>query len=137
MNGNLGHYRITKQGEVFNTRTGRKLRPYTGDRTGHLRVDINGTRHYVHQLVAELHIGAGKPGQEVRHLDGNPANNHVSNLAWGTRSENVLDAVRHGTYRNANAEKTHCPQGHEYTALNTYTCPRGKRRCRTCRKEKP
>ena len=46
-------------------------------------------------------------------------------------------AVRHGTYRNANAEKTHCPQGHEYTALNTYTCPRGKRRCRTCRKEKP
>ena len=37
----------------------------------------------------------------------------------------------------ANAEKTHFPQGHEYTALNTYTCPSGKRRCRGGRKEKP
>jgi integrase/recombinase XerD len=28
---------------------------------------------------------------------------------------------------------THCPQGHEFTDVNTYTGPRGRRQCRTCR----
>jgi hypothetical protein len=32
-----------------------------------------------------------------RHLDGNPANNSVNNLCWGTSSDNHEDAVRHGT----------------------------------------
>lgn len=32
-----------------------------------------------------------------------------------------------------NATKTHCPQGHEYTAANTYIYPRtGWRQCRPC-----
>jgi hypothetical protein len=30
------------------------------------------------------------------------------------------------------ADKTHCPQGHEYTEENTYHW-RGERHCRTCR----
>lgn len=33
---------------------------------------------------------------------------------------------------NGNARKSHCPSGHEYTAENTYTDPKGARRCRTC-----
>jgi hypothetical protein len=33
-------------------------------------------------------------------------------------------------------EKTHCPQGHEYSAENTHTSPQGWRRCRTCQREK-
>lgn len=33
-----------------------------------------------------------------------------------------------------NAAKTHCPEGHEYTAENTYLEPDGKRQCVTCRK---
>jgi hypothetical protein len=32
---------------------------------------------------------------EVRHLDGNEQNNHVSNLCWGTREENAADKRRH------------------------------------------
>jgi hypothetical protein len=35
---------------------------------------------------------------ECRHLDGDPANNHIDNLCWGTRSQNVYDAIRHGTF---------------------------------------
>mgnify|MGYP000920210555 CR=1 len=31
-----------------------------------------------------------------------------------------------------NRDKTHCPQGHEYTDSNTYVSARGWRRCRTC-----
>lgn len=34
---------------------------------------------------------------ECRHLDGNPANNRLSNLKWGTKVENESDKRRHGT----------------------------------------
>ena len=33
---------------------------------------------------------------------------------------------------HANRRKTHCPQGHEYTAENTRIDRNGKRHCRTC-----
>ena len=35
----------------------------------------------------------------------------------------------------ANADKTHCPQGHEYTPANTYTSAKGSRVCRQCNNE--
>jgi hypothetical protein len=34
---------------------------------------------------------------EVRHLDGCPSNNFLSNIVWGTPIENAADRVRHGT----------------------------------------
>jgi plasmid maintenance system antidote protein VapI len=34
---------------------------------------------------------------ECRHLDGDPMNNRVENLTWGTRAENMHDRTRHGT----------------------------------------
>lgn len=36
-------------------------------------------------------------GTQCRHLDGNPQNNYLSNLKWGTRSENQQDSTKHGT----------------------------------------
>lgn len=33
----------------------------------------------------------------------------------------------------ANARKTHCDNGHEFTAENTYTCANGWRQCNTCK----
>lgn len=52
----------------------------------------------VHQLVCrKFHGERPSPDHEVRHLDGNPMNNHASNLAWGTRSENAIDRIKHGT----------------------------------------
>lgn len=32
-----------------------------------------------------------------------------------------------------NVGKTHCPQDHAYTEMNTYVTPDGRRECRTCR----
>lgn len=51
----------------------------------------------VHQLVLRAFVGEPTAGQEVRHLDGNPANNRADNLAWGTRKENMADQYAHGT----------------------------------------
>ncbi len=51
----------------------------------------------VHRLVLEAFIGPRPEGHECRHLDGNPKNNRVENVTWGTREENLADMVRHDT----------------------------------------
>ena len=53
---------------------------------------------HVHRLVAWAFIGHQKKGIEVRHLDGNCKNNHINNLAYGTKSENIADAKEHNTF---------------------------------------
>ncbi len=50
----------------------------------------------VHILVAEAFLGpAPFPEAEVRHIDGKPGHNVWTNLAWGTRSQNLADAKWH------------------------------------------
>lgn len=101
---------------------------------GHLKVmlsNLDGTLSgvYIHRLVLEAFVSPRPEGLIGLHRDGDPTHNHVSNLYWGTYSDNALDSVRHGT--NFQANKTRCPQGHEYTAENTYTW-KNERHCRKC-----
>lgn len=77
---------------------GRILRPAASVRDPHLYVCLGhkaaGTP--VHQLVAATFIGPRPNGYDTRHLDGNPVNNRATNLAYGTRTENILDVLRIG-----------------------------------------
>lgn len=50
----------------------------------------------VHRLVMLAFVGECPQGHEVRHLDGDSSNAALANLAYGTRSENARDTVRHG-----------------------------------------
>jgi len=59
----------------------------------------------VHILVLETFVGLRPMGYECRHLDGTRINNHVTNLAWGTHSENQLDRRLHRTAKQG--EKSH------------------------------
>lgn len=88
----------------------------------------------VHRLVAQAFLPAPIGAVEVLHTDGDARHNNVSNLRWGSHSENELDKVAHGNHNMA--RKTHCPQGHEYSASNTSIDSDGKRRCRICRRAK-
>lgn len=75
---------------------GRILRPGP-QASGHLTVSL--TRYNsksVHVLVLESFVGPCPAGCEGLHADDNPKNNWVSNLRWGTRSDNLHDAVRNG-----------------------------------------
>jgi hypothetical protein len=53
----------------------------------------------IHALVLTAFDGPKQAGQVCRHLDGNPANNVLHNLSWGTHKENHLDAKIHGTHK--------------------------------------
>ncbi len=108
---NLGRVRsldrhVTYQKQTGKTRSvtkfykGRLLRPGTV-KSGHQLVVLGlgniKRSKFVHDLVLRAFVGPPPPETECCHGDGNPANNPLSNLRWGTRLENVADAIKHGT----------------------------------------
>lgn len=141
-----GHYEVSNVGHVRSLdRTlvypdghshrlrGRLLSPGVQPPSGHLHVNLKTQARKrtvaVHALVLEAFVGPRPDGLECLHGDGDPTNNRLDNLRWGTRSENNLDAVRHGTH--VQSSKTHCPQGHAYSPDNV-VMKSGSRECRTC-----
>jgi HNH endonuclease len=103
---NIPGYRISTFGRIQSDlargprrvrRTGvwKDLKPMP-DRSGHLRVTIQGRHRYIHVLVLEVFVGPRPKGQDALHNDGDPRNNRLENLRWGTRRENISDADRHG-----------------------------------------
>lgn len=98
----------------------RILRAAPNIKTGYAQVELKGARRgkvTVHSLVLLAFIGPRPDGMQVRHIDGDQSNNSLSNLAYGTVSENQYDQVRHGTH--AMASRTHCKSGHAFTPENT------------------
>ncbi len=78
------------------------------NRDGYLQVSLwdNGTerKRTVHRLVAEAFIGPCPELHEVCHGDGNPRNNRLENIRYGTHAENMLDKVKHGAHRQRGAD---------------------------------
>jgi hypothetical protein len=69
------------------------------------------TTAMIHRLLATLFLPAPSKGQTVvRHLNGNPADNRIENIAWGTQKENMADCIEHGRTlkggKNPNAKLT-------------------------------
>ena len=107
----------------------------TADRKGYLFVTLclDGTSRTqaVHRLVLLAFQGEPKPGQETRHLNGDPKDNRLENLAWGSRKENRADTTKHG--RDPHANKTRCIRGHLLFPENTVRKrPPGWRSCLAC-----
>lgn len=112
VHGYLGFYEVSNHGRVRSltrkvtsisgrTRTvvGRVLKPASKP-TGHMHVGMSVKNkldvQQVHALVLRAFVGPAPAGCVCRHLDGDPGNNHLSNLVWGTLSENSMDMIRHG-----------------------------------------
>lgn len=96
-------YEIGSDGSMYSTRVGGKRKPLkltiglVGYRMANLRRDGKTFAVYVHHLVLVAFVGPKPDGCEALHNDGCRTNNKRENLRWGTRSENVQDALRHGT----------------------------------------
>lgn len=84
----------------------------------------------LHRLIAAAFCPRAEGQAVVRHLNDNRDDNRVVNLAWGTDSDNVADAIRNGRHPHVN--KTHCNEGHPYDETNTYYDARGHRSCKEC-----
>lgn len=119
---------------------GRILRPARSGKGGEGRSFVSlsraGRQHLrgVGVLVLEAFVGPRPPGLVARHWpDRDPTNCALANLSWATQSQNMLDRRAHGTDHEAN--KTHCPQGHEYVGYNIKWKKNGARDCRECMNE--
>jgi hypothetical protein len=63
---------------------------------GYLKVFLSNKKHKkmmrIHRLVAYAFVPNPNNYPEINHIDGNKSNNHVSNLEWCTRQQNMIHA---------------------------------------------
>ena len=99
---NYNGYLISKEGRIFSIKTN-KLIKHLRNKTKHHYVFLydgygKSKKEYVHRLVLTTFVGTKKyPEFECRHIDGNPDNNFLENLEWGSKSINQRDRIKHGT----------------------------------------
>ena len=130
-----GLYEVSDFGRFRSVRTGHVLAMhYNRGNYAVIGLCRNGKQSpfAAHRLV--LRAFKGEPltnDLHVCHINGDRVDNRPENMYWGTPLDNAEDMRRHKTHRNA--RKTHCQDGHEFTAGNTYTDPSGSRYCRKCR----
>ena len=60
-------------------------------RSGYVSISIAYKKRVIHRVIAEAFDLPGRTAErdEINHIDGNPSNNHLSNLEWVSRSENI------------------------------------------------
>lgn len=89
--------RLSRHGTPFRSRRfyrGRLLSPYFNR---YVEFGLGKSlRLRAHQMVAEAFLGPRPDGLWVLHGDGDPSNNSVENLRYGTPVENHDDRIRHG-----------------------------------------
>ena len=90
-----------------------------------------GQRVQAHRFAYELWRGSIPIGMFILHSCDVPACINPDHLRIGTQRDNMRDKVGRGRHVNTQADKTHCPQGHEYTPENVYLFE-NRRYCRAC-----
>ena len=99
---------------------------------GYAKFRIGKRDVYAHRWAYEHIVGPIPEGMDLDHLCRVRRCVRPDHLEPVTHQENVL---RGEGIAARQAQKTHCPKGHEYTPENTRTY-RGHRYCRTCSRER-
>ena len=92
-------YCISKDGKVWSLKHKRFLE--LSLRCGYFYANLNKNskvhQKRVHRLVLETFVGPCPENMECCHNNGTKTDNRLENLRWDTRSNNIKDAVKHGT----------------------------------------
>ena len=107
------NYSVSNHGNVWSDTTNKILKPGK-DRKGYHTVGLHkngkGKSHLVHRLVGIAFIANPDDKPIVDHIDGDPSNNHITNLrwasfeesAWNTKSSNPLGCKADLSYNSLN-----------------------------------
>ena len=94
---------------------------------GYGAIAVNRKRMMAHRFAYVTFVGPIPAGLELDHLC------RVRNCV----NPDHLEPVTHAeNQRRMALARTHCPQGHEYNAANTYVRTNGSRQCRVCARER-
>ena len=95
--GNEDTYAVLDDGRVFNIRSGKELNPKNNN--GYFTVTLCSNKkkkeYRVHRLVYQAFVGVLDDTLVIDHIDGNPKNNHQSNLRQIHTRENTNRAKSH------------------------------------------
>ena len=99
-----GHpdYFISTFGRVYSLKSHQFLTLKKMDKQGHVGFSLSEPGRkpdyvYLHRLMADAFIYNPDELPVVRHLNDDPIDNDLDNLAWGTQRDNWYDSVRNGT----------------------------------------
>lgn len=97
-----GLYEVSDQGRVKSLRKGKIMSDKPNKTLGYVlyKLSAHGCAKdwYGHTLVLNAFVGPRPERHECRHLNGVRNDNRLSNLAWGTPTENDNDRKKHGTF---------------------------------------
>ena len=85
------NYLIYHDGLIFNQKENIFMKDSNKNGYRQIRLSNNEKRptFLIHRLIAIHYIPNPENKSQVDHIDGNKSNNHVSNLRWNTRLENM------------------------------------------------
>jgi len=99
---------IGKGGNLYTrSHRGRMLKPVLQPGTGYFEITVDSARYVnnrrvprrrsIASMVLEAFVGSRPSKQhQSRHLDDDPKNNKLTNLAWGLHADNMQDKKRNG-----------------------------------------
>lgn len=114
-----GLYQVSNKGRVKSLHTMKGMCPIksghikkpTKSKFGYLRTGLHKDHKvkviHIHRLIMMAFVGPVPEGKNVNHIDGNKENNHLENLEYVTKSENILHAYNTGLKRGMKGENNH------------------------------
>lgn len=85
--------RVMRLTPAYNTSPGQIKTPQRNKKTGYCHVKVSGSlgkrSMSLHRLVAEAFLPNPNGYKEIDHIDRDKTNNHIDNLRWCTRGENL------------------------------------------------